>query len=91
MSPDHGSRKATGYFTAEEAARIRDLRLRFILYPDGFALGVNYRRLRFARWLLDNGYLGEWNVRRSPADSGDQTGESGPDSDDGGAWRRERT
>lgn len=53
---------AKGQFTGEECARITSLRRQFLIYPDGFALDVNYRRLEFARWLIAHGYLSEWDV-----------------------------
>lgn len=53
---------AEGQFTGEESARITSLRQQFLLYPDGFALDVNYRRLEFARWLIARGYFSEWDV-----------------------------
>lgn len=53
---------AEDQFTGEESARITSLRRQFLLYPDGFALDVNYRRLEFARWLIARGYLSEWDV-----------------------------
>jgi len=53
---------AEDQFTGEECARITSLRRQFLIYPDGFSLDVNYRRLEFARWLIAHGYLSEWNV-----------------------------
>ena len=53
---------AQNLFTDEESARITSLRRQFLLYPDGFALDVSYRRLEFARWLIARGYLSEWNA-----------------------------
>lgn len=53
---------AEDQFTSEESARISSLRQQFLIYPDGFALDVNYRRLEFARWLITHEYLSEWKV-----------------------------
>lgn len=52
-----------GQFTPDESARINTLRVRFHLCPDHFNLGMDYRRLEFARWLVDHGHLGEWDEK----------------------------
>ncbi len=53
---------AEGQFTGDESSRIASLRRQFLIYPDGFALDVSYRRLEFARWLIARGYFSEWDV-----------------------------
>lgn len=53
---------AAGQFTDEESKCIMSLRRQFLIYPDGFSIDVNYRRLEFARWLIARGYLSEWEV-----------------------------
>ena len=46
-------------FTREERARIMALRRQFVLCPDSLKLGLNYQRLMFARWLIQQGLLDE--------------------------------
>ena len=50
----------TDQFTPEETARITRLHRQFNAYPFCFKLQINYRRLEFARWLVEHGYLDEW-------------------------------
>jgi hypothetical protein len=48
-----------GDFTAEQEAHIVALRQQFATFPDQFALELNYRRLEFVRWLVEQGMLNE--------------------------------
>lgn len=46
-------------FTREERAHLRALRRRFRHVSVSIELGLNPQRLRFARWLVEHGKLGE--------------------------------
>jgi hypothetical protein len=46
-------------FTAEECARLRTLRQRFSSLPVYVELALDPQRLRFARWLVEQGKLRE--------------------------------
>lgn len=48
-----------GQFTDEEAIRIAALRRQYLAYPDSFSLDVDYRRIHFVRWLVQQGNLRE--------------------------------
>ncbi len=41
-----------GHFTTEEMARLHALRQHFLSYPASLELGIDDRRLTFARWLV---------------------------------------
>jgi len=47
----------SGDFSAEEVARLSDLRLSFRSHADYLSRVLDNRRLEFARWLLENGKL----------------------------------
>lgn len=47
-------------FTPEESTRITHLRGQYRSAPVCYKLDINYRRLEFARWLVDHGHLDEW-------------------------------
>lgn len=47
-------------FTPEEFLRITHLQGQYRTAPVCYKLDINYRRLEFARWLVDHGHLGEW-------------------------------
>jgi hypothetical protein len=46
-------------FTAEEVQRLTALRQRVNVQPMHLDLGIDVRRLEFARWLVEHGRLGE--------------------------------
>ncbi len=46
-------------FTAEQVQRLTALRQRLALQPVHLDLGIDARRLEFARWLVEHGRLGE--------------------------------
>jgi hypothetical protein len=48
-----------GLFTTEEIARLHTLRQHFLSYPASLELGIDDRRLTFARWLVEHGKLSE--------------------------------
>ena len=50
---------ATAAFTMPELARLELLRERHAAYPDYAELGMDIRRLQFARLLAQRGILGE--------------------------------
>lgn len=83
-----------GHFTPEESIRITHLRKRFHAHPICFKLDINYRRLEFARWLVDRGYLSEWcdtdddGVQRVADSSADHVGTAtGPQRLERWSWR----
>jgi hypothetical protein len=47
-------------FTPEETVRITHLQGQYRTAPVCYRFDINYRRLEFARWLVDHGYLDEW-------------------------------
>lgn len=47
-------------FTLEETVRITHLQGQYRTAPACYKLDINYRRLEFARWLVDHGHLDEW-------------------------------
>ena len=61
---------AEDLFTHEEEARIQKLRHQFLNCPDSFKLDVNYRRMDFARWLVERGRLDEGIEGRREACTG---------------------
>jgi hypothetical protein len=59
-------------FTPEERARIERLHAQFVLAPESYQLDIDFRRLAFAYWLVQHGYLSEeFNMRRSGQDAED--------------------
>jgi hypothetical protein len=46
-------------FTPEEKARLTALRQRYLIHPEYRELGIDSRRLEFARWLVAHGRLDE--------------------------------
>lgn len=48
-------------FTPEEAIRISHLQGQYRTAPVCYKFDINYRRLEFARWLVENGHLDEWH------------------------------
>jgi hypothetical protein len=46
-------------FTAEEAQRLTALRQQVVSQPVHLDLGIDVRRLEFARWLVEQGHLSE--------------------------------
>lgn len=49
----------SGNFTADEVARLTQLRTNFHAHTEYLERVVDERRLEFARWLLDHGKLSE--------------------------------
>ena len=47
----------SGNFTADEVARLSDLRRNFHSHADYLGRVLDDRRLEFARWLMENGKL----------------------------------
>lgn len=47
----------SGDFSADEVARLSDLRLSFRSHADYLSRVLDNRRLEFAKWLLENGKL----------------------------------
>ncbi len=62
-------------FAPEEAAQIKRLRLQFALYPYTYQLGIDLRRLLFACWLVQHGYIGEGVDERACAPQEEKVGQ----------------
>lgn len=51
----------SGNFSADEIARLTELRHNFFAHTEYLERVIDERRLEFARWLLDHGKLSEAN------------------------------
>ncbi len=61
-------------FTPAECDRISRLHRQFLTTPVCFKLDINYRRLEFARWLVEHGRLNE-GYKTLPDPRGDSPGQ----------------
>jgi hypothetical protein len=48
-----------GHFSTEEITRLHALRQHVLSHPASLELGIDERRLTFARWLVEHGKLSE--------------------------------